>query len=73
MVLTPQSRSSLATFKRAEGTDIVARFRELAPSRDPISIQRWSVRRVALAFGAVAVVLFFLQLLVQNILGAGFI
>ena len=73
VTIPSQSRSSLATFRRAEGTDIVARFRELAPPRDPISIQRWSVRRVALAFGTVAVVLIFLQLLVQNILGAGFI
>jgi len=73
VTIPSQSRSSLATFKRAQGTDIVARFRELAPSRDPISIQRWSVRRVALAFGAVVVVLIFLQLLIQNIVGAGFI
>jgi hypothetical protein len=73
VTIPSQSRSSLATFKRAEGTDIVARFRELAPPRDPISIQRWSVRRVALAVGTVAVVLIFLQLLIQNILGAGFI
>jgi len=73
VTIPSQSRSSLATFKRAEGTDIVARFRELAPPRDPISIQRWGVRRVVLAIGTVAVVIIFLQLLVQNILGAGFI
>ncbi|MFB3048933.1 MAG: hypothetical protein ACE1Z9_02165, partial [Acidimicrobiia bacterium] len=73
VTIPSQSRSSLATFKRAQGTDIVARFRELAPSRDPVSIQRWSLRRVALAFGTVAVVLIFLRLLIQNILGGGFI
>jgi hypothetical protein len=34
----------------------LARFKELAPPHAPISIQRWSVRRVALV--AVAVVVF---------------
>ena len=73
VTIPSQSRSSLATLKRTEGTDIVARFRELAPHREPISIQRWSVRRVALAFGTIVAVIIFLQLLIQNVLGAGFI
>ena len=29
----------------AKGVDVVQRFRELTPYREPISVQRWSVRR----------------------------
>jgi membrane-associated phospholipid phosphatase/tRNA A-37 threonylcarbamoyl transferase component Bud32 len=41
---------------RADSRPLLARFKELAPPHAPISIQRWSVRRVALV--AVAVVVF---------------
>jgi hypothetical protein len=33
---------------KADGRPLLERFRELAPQRDPVSIQRWSVRRLAL-------------------------
>ena len=33
---------------REQGVDLVARFRALAPEREPIHIQRWSARRVVL-------------------------
>jgi tRNA A-37 threonylcarbamoyl transferase component Bud32 len=39
---------------KVDGRPILERFRELAPERDPVSIQRWSGRRLALAAGAVA-------------------
>jgi tRNA A-37 threonylcarbamoyl transferase component Bud32 len=47
---------------KADGRELLERFRELAPSYPPISVQRWSWRRVGLiawvvAVGAVAVVL----------------
>jgi tRNA A-37 threonylcarbamoyl transferase component Bud32 len=41
---------------RADSRPLLARFKELAPPHAPISIQRWSVRRVALV--AVALVVF---------------
>jgi membrane-associated phospholipid phosphatase/tRNA A-37 threonylcarbamoyl transferase component Bud32 len=68
-----QSRSFLAALKRQEGTDVIARFRELAPHREPISIQRWSLRRVLLAGGSLIVVILFAALLIVNITGGGFI
>lgn len=68
-----QSRSSLTALKRREGTDLIARFRELAPHRDPISIQRWSPRRVMLTLASLLVLIIFLQLLIENITGGGFI
>lgn len=68
-----QSRSSLTALRRRQGTDIIARFRELAPHRDPISIQRWSLRRAWLTVGSLAVVAILVLILVENIRGGGFI
>jgi tRNA A-37 threonylcarbamoyl transferase component Bud32 len=68
-----QSRSSLAALKRAEGTDIVARFRQLAPPAEPISIQRWSTRRIMLTAATVVGLVVFVVLLVENIRGYGFV
>lgn len=44
LTLTSQLRAQL----RQDGRDLIAKFRALAPAREPIKIQRWSVRRVAL-------------------------
>jgi len=49
-----QLRASL----KKDGRDLLARFRALAPARRPIALQRWSVRRVAIAlavFGGIAI------------------
>jgi tRNA A-37 threonylcarbamoyl transferase component Bud32/membrane-associated phospholipid phosphatase len=43
------SPTQLRQFMKRDGRDLLGRFRELAPPRKPITIQRWSVRRVALA------------------------
>ena len=37
---------------KRDGRPLLERFRELAPDRPPVSIQVWSVRRVALTVGA---------------------
>ncbi len=39
---------------KADGRDLVAQFRAKVPERRPISLQRWSVKRVLLALGLVA-------------------
>jgi tRNA A-37 threonylcarbamoyl transferase component Bud32/membrane-associated phospholipid phosphatase len=39
---------------RVDERDLVARFRALAPERAPVPIQLWSVRRVGLTIGVVA-------------------
>jgi len=49
LTLTSQLRSQL----RQDGRDLIGRFRALAPDREPIRIQRWSVRRIALTAGIV--------------------
>jgi tRNA A-37 threonylcarbamoyl transferase component Bud32/membrane-associated phospholipid phosphatase len=49
------SPTQLRSMLKDDGRDLLAHFRTLAPHRDPIHIQRWSVRRVVLtasvAFG----------------------
>lgn len=52
LTMPSQSRSLLKRLRK-EGRDLLARFRELAPKRRPIAIQRWSVRRVALTLAVV--------------------
>ena len=69
VTLPSQSRSLL----RKDGRALVARFRELAPDRPRISIQRWSVRRVALTFGVLLVTLLVLQIAIGNLVGAGLV
>jgi tRNA A-37 threonylcarbamoyl transferase component Bud32 len=45
--------TELQTKMKADGRPLLARFRELAPRHEPISIQRWSMRRLALTGSAV--------------------
>ena len=47
------SPTQLRTIMKQDGGTSLAQFRRLAPDRRPIPIQRWSVRRVALAAGLV--------------------
>jgi len=42
------SPTQLRSQLKEDGRDLIAEFRALAPHREPIRIQRWSVRRVAL-------------------------
>ena len=42
------SPTQLRTMLKKDGRNLVAQFRRLAPRRQPISLQRWGVRRIAL-------------------------
>lgn len=66
VTIPSQSRSSLALLKRTEGIDIIARFRELAPARERISLQRWSFRRVWLTAGVAFAIFVLINLLIDN-------
>jgi membrane-associated phospholipid phosphatase/tRNA A-37 threonylcarbamoyl transferase component Bud32 len=68
-----QSRSFMTAMKRQEGIDLIARFRALAPDHEPISIQRWSLRRVLLTVGTVLVLALVVSIIIENIKGGGFI
>ncbi len=40
--------SQLRASVRRDGRELTERFRELAPAKEPVSIQRWSIRRIGL-------------------------
>ena len=51
------SPTQLRAFMKRDGRDLMSHFRALAPARRPVALQRWSVRRIALAvamFGGIA-------------------
>jgi tRNA A-37 threonylcarbamoyl transferase component Bud32 len=52
------SPTQVRAFMKRDGRDLLAQFRALAPSRPPISLQRWSPRRVGLALSVSVILLF---------------
>ena len=56
------SPTQLRAFMKRDPRDLLAAFRALAPPRQPIPVQRWSIRRVGVAlamFGGIALVIFY--------------
>ena len=51
------SPSQLRQQLKQDGRDLLSEFRAMAPSRRPISVQRWSVRRVVLIVASLGVLL----------------
>ncbi len=49
--------TQLQAYLKADGRDLIGEFRALAPSRAPVSIQRWSVRRIGLLVALVMAIL----------------
>ena len=66
LTMPSQSRSMLKRLRK-DGRDLLGRFRELAPKRRPIAIQRWSVRRIALALAVLFGALLAISLVLDNI------
>jgi serine/threonine-protein kinase RIO1 len=66
-ITIPSQSRALLKRQSKEGRDILERFRHLAPAREPISIQRWSVQRIALAAGVVFFALLGVGLLLDNL------
>jgi membrane-associated phospholipid phosphatase len=60
------SPTQLRAFMKRDGRDLLAEFRRLAPHRKPIGIQRWSIRRVALAVGMILATIFLTTLAIQT-------
>ena len=50
------SPAQLRAFMKRDPRDLLSAFRALAPPRPPIGLQRWSVKRVALAGAVLAIV-----------------
>ncbi len=68
-----QSRSMLRTARKDGRIDLVQSFRDLAPARERISIQRWSRRRIAMTVVTVLAILILISFIIDNIRGQGFI
>jgi membrane-associated phospholipid phosphatase/serine/threonine-protein kinase RIO1 len=69
ITMPSQSRAMLKKGKR----DIVRSFRELAPARRPISIQRWSARRVGLMVTCLVAAFIIVLMTQSNLAGAGLV
>ena len=65
IALTSQLRARL----RLDGRDLISRFRQLAPPRTPIPIQRWSIRRIGLTATVLGSVLVALDLMLVTLSG----
>ena len=51
------SPTQLRQHLKDDGRDLLAEFRSMAPARQPISVQRWSIRRVALILASLVLLL----------------
>jgi tRNA A-37 threonylcarbamoyl transferase component Bud32 len=60
------SPTQLRTAMKEEGRDLLKEFRELAPKRRPVAIQRWSFRRLLLTAQVLLLGLLFLLLVANN-------
>ena len=59
--------SALRSDVKRDGRDLMERFRELAPDRKPIAIQRWSLRRVGLTLWVSVVTLALISIFLDNL------
>jgi hypothetical protein len=60
------SPTQLRSLMKAQGRDLLAEFRTLAPRRAPVRIQRWSVRRAGLTFVVLVGMLVAVSFVVSN-------
>ena len=52
---------------RKQGRDVLVRYKQLAPPRRPIAIQRWSFQRIALTVSVVVGAILLWALLLANL------
>ena len=60
------SPTQLRSMMKEQGRDLLGEFRALAPSRRPISIQRWSVRRAVLTLGVLLLAFLTVGMIISN-------
>jgi membrane-associated phospholipid phosphatase len=65
------SPTQLRAFMKRDPRDLLGEFRALAPQRPPIVLQRWSIRRIALAAAMLAVTVIALFIGVQAVKPVG--
>jgi tRNA A-37 threonylcarbamoyl transferase component Bud32 len=66
-VTVPAQLRAMLRERHEQGDDLALRFRELAPARPPVAIQRWTLRRAVLTLGLVAAVVVGGVLVVVNL------
>jgi hypothetical protein len=71
VAIPSQSRGMLKQFRKRSGRNLIEDFRAMAPHRDPVSIQRWSLRRIGVTVGTALLILLALSLVLGNLQGAG--
>lgn len=59
--------SALRADVKRDGRELLGRFRQLAPERKPVGIQRWSVRRIALSIWVLVVTLALIGIFVDSL------
>ena len=59
--------SALRRSLHQDGRKLLEQFRELAPERRPVSIQRWSLRRVGLTLWVVLIAVVIVSLFISNL------
>jgi tRNA A-37 threonylcarbamoyl transferase component Bud32 len=59
--------SALRSDVKRDGRELMERFRELAPERKPVAIQRWSLRRVGLMIWVVIVALALISIFLDSL------
>jgi tRNA A-37 threonylcarbamoyl transferase component Bud32 len=60
------SPTQLRSMMKQDGRDLIAEFRALAPHREPVRIQRWSVRRLLLTVWVLFLGFIALSLVLEN-------
>lgn len=63
--------SQLRSVVRGDGHSVLAQFRDLVPPREPVSIQRWSLRRVGLTLWVALIVIALSSIFVSNLADIG--
>jgi len=59
--------SALRRSLHQDGREVLAQFREMAPERPPVSIQRWSLRRVGLTLWVALIAVAIVSMFVSNL------
>ncbi len=73
ITIPTQSRSAHKQYVAGGRPDLIETFRSMAPPSEPIGVQRWSRRRLALGAGALLAILWLAGFVVDNLTGAGFV
>lgn len=73
ITIPSQTRSAHRQYVNAGNDDLLDTYRSLAPPCEPISVQRWSRRRLLVAAGALVAALWIAGFIFQNLTGAGFV